>query len=105
MIDVNKACALLHKKTKYNYFRWILEMPDLYVIAELSNDGQVPCAAPFSVNKRTGRIGVHSFLDYHDDDPDPIPLEVPAQYRFPGESIIDGLTKKKNPYYTGNKTK
>ena len=109
MIDLSKACRLAQKKCHFKYLEYVFETPNWYIISVLTHDGWEPGWTPYFVSKKNGQIKSYPLLDnrIHNpaDDEDWMPLDVPEQYRFPGEFItLENGTTRKNPYYDGNKS-
>lgn len=85
MITLEQACEIVSNEEKTPYLASVKELPDAYVITILSAEGYGLLDASRIVDKETGKCGVYTIPLRVKTYKDLKPLEIPEQYRFPGE--------------------
>ncbi|MBR1554229.1 MAG: hypothetical protein IJ644_02410 [Oscillospiraceae bacterium] len=83
MMTLEQACEIVLKKTNTKYIASVQELPEMFVIVILGNDGHELLDSGYTVQKENGKFGVYDMLLRFRTHHELKKLEVPEKYRFP----------------------
>ena len=85
-ITLEQACEIVLKEKNAKYIASVQELPEMFVIVILGDDGQGLLDSAYTVNKKTGNFGVYDIMLRFRTHHELKKLEVPEKYRFPDET-------------------